>query len=52
MSLNDTEQNENDGERASATPPIFKAASNLAAMQVESIRRLWEHGNVYAERLS
>jgi hypothetical protein len=29
-----------------ATPPIFKAAETLAAMQREALRRLLEHGTV------
>ncbi|CAE6714156.1 hypothetical protein [Paraburkholderia haematera] len=27
------------------TPPIYKAAENLAAMQAEAMRRLWENGH-------
>lgn len=37
-------------EQTTVAPPIYRAAANLAAMQAEALRRLWEHGHVYAER--
>jgi len=49
MGLNDTEKNENGAERPGTAPPVFRAASNLAAMQAEAVSRLWEYGHVYAE---